>query len=56
LLGDLGFRLDLENTATPEEHEEREEPSMREDSRASSTRVINSAAEVARAIQQYLKQ
>jgi hypothetical protein len=48
LLGDLGFRLDLENTATPEEYEEREEPSMRGDSRASSTRVVNGAAEVAR--------
>jgi hypothetical protein len=46
LLGDLGFRLDLENTATPEEYDEREETSMREDS--SSTRVINGAAEVAR--------
>jgi hypothetical protein len=48
LLGDLRFRLNLKNTATPEEHEEREEPSGRGDSRASSTRVINDAAEAAR--------
>jgi hypothetical protein len=48
LLGDLGFRLDLENTATPEEYEERDKPSMIGDSRARSTRVINGAAEVAR--------
>jgi hypothetical protein len=48
LLGDLGFRLDLENTATPEEYEERDKPSMRGDYKTRSTRGINGAAEVAR--------
>jgi hypothetical protein len=47
LPGDLGFRLDLENTAIPAEYEEREEPSMREDASASSTREINVVAELA---------
>jgi hypothetical protein len=46
LLGDLGFRLDLETTAIPAEYEEREEPCMRGDSSVSSIREINGAAEV----------